>query len=173
MHHFRSQKGLGRDMLLGALRHQLLEQDALMGGMLIHQDQILPAVVDRDQGGTERPISNLSGGETFMVSLALALGLEVFTHNRRQISLLDLDVFGTCAFVEVGAFGVAGAAPGVPDRVRLDAVAVLSLSVGSLGLCGGQFDDLDGAAHRILFDDDPPPDRRNDSPPCGPRDAVS
>lgn len=40
------------------------------------------------------------------------------------------------------AFGVAGAAPGVPDRVRLDAVAVLSLSVGSLGLCGGQFDDL-------------------------------
>jgi len=39
-----------------------------------------------------------------------------------------------------------------------------ALSLGALGLIGflwalknGQFDDLDGAAHRILFDDEPPP----------------
>ncbi|MCW2235660.1 cbb3-type cytochrome oxidase assembly protein CcoS [Azospirillum canadense] len=40
----------------------------------------------------------------------------------------------------------------------------IALSLGLLGLGAflwalksGQFDDLDGAAHRILFDDDPPP----------------
>lgn len=39
-----------------------------------------------------------------------------------------------------------------------------ALSLGLLGLVAflwalktGQFDDLDGAANRILFDDDPPP----------------
>lgn len=39
--------------------------------------------------------------------LALELGLNVFAENRRQVSLLDLEGFGLCAFVEVGAFGVA------------------------------------------------------------------
>jgi len=39
--------------------------------------------------------------------LALELGLNVFAENRRQVSLLDLEGFGRCAFVEVGAFGVA------------------------------------------------------------------
>jgi phosphatidylserine decarboxylase len=39
---------------------------------------------------------------------ALELGLNVFAENRRAVTLLDLDVFGLCAFVEVGAFGVAG-----------------------------------------------------------------
>ncbi|CAA6604105.1 putative cytochrome oxidase maturation protein cbb3-type [Rhodospirillaceae bacterium LM-1] len=29
-------------------------------------------------------------------------------------------------------------------------------------LKSGQFDDLDGAAHRILFDDDPPPVAKQD-----------
>ena len=40
----------------------------------------------------------------------------------------------------------------------------IALFLGLLGLAGflwalrsGQFDDLDGAAQRILFDDDPPP----------------
>ncbi len=46
------------------------------------------------------------------------------------------------------AFGVAADAPGVSAPVRLDAVARLSMAVGSLGLCGGQFDDLRPAAGR-------------------------
>lgn len=47
----------------------------------------------------------------------------------------------------------------------------IALFLGLLGLCGflwalrsGQFEDLDGAAHRILTDDDKPlspPDRRS------------
>lgn len=48
------------------------------------------------------------------------------------------------------AFGVAGAAPAVADRVRLDAVAILAKAVGSLGLCGGQFDDLHPAPGRTV-----------------------
>lgn len=44
----------------------------------------------------------------------------------------------------------------------------MALLLGGLGLAAflwalrsGQFDDLDGAAHRILFDDDPPPAATN------------
>jgi phosphatidylserine decarboxylase len=40
--------------------------------------------------------------------LAIELGLNVFAENRRQVTLLDLETYGCCAFVEVGAFGVAG-----------------------------------------------------------------
>ena len=39
---------------------------------------------------------------------ALELGLNVFVENRRQVTLLDLENGGPCAFIEVGAFGVAG-----------------------------------------------------------------
>jgi cbb3-type cytochrome oxidase maturation protein len=44
----------------------------------------------------------------------------------------------------------------------------VALILGGLGLCAflwclksGQFDDLDGAAHRILFDDDTPADKKS------------
>ena len=40
--------------------------------------------------------------------MVLALGLQVFTHNQRIVTLLELEHFGTVAFVEVGAFGVGG-----------------------------------------------------------------
>ena len=43
----------------------------------------------------------------------------------------------------------------------------IALCLGAVGLGAflwalksGQFDDLDGAAERILYDDDPPPDSR-------------
>lgn len=48
------------------------------------------------------------------------------------------------------AFGVAAAAPGVSEHARLDAVAILSMAVGSLGLCGGQYDDLRPSPGRSL-----------------------
>lgn len=50
-----------------------------------------------------------------------------------------------------------------------------ALSLGLLGLVAflwalrsGQFDDLDGAAHRILFDDDQPAAGDTDRPPGRP-----
>jgi exonuclease SbcC len=57
---------------------------------------LLPSVIDRDQGDAERPVSNLSGGETFMVSLSLALGLAEMASGRLQVDSLFLDEgFGT------------------------------------------------------------------------------
>jgi cbb3-type cytochrome oxidase maturation protein len=39
-------------------------------------------------------------------------------------------------------------------------LGLLGLGAFLWALRSGQFDDLDGAAHRILFDDDEPGDRR-------------
>jgi len=50
----------------------------------------------------------ISGRYHSVNPIALALGIKVFTHNYRQVTLLDLDNFGKVAFVEVGAFGVSG-----------------------------------------------------------------
>ncbi len=54
----------------------------------------------------------------------------------------------------------------------------IALFLGLLGLAGflwamrsGQFDDLDGAAQRILFDDDDPPPDAPASPPRPPAGA--
>ncbi|MEI8394991.1 MAG: cbb3-type cytochrome oxidase assembly protein CcoS [Rhodospirillaceae bacterium] len=50
---------------------------------------------------------------------------------------------------------------------------IVALGLGLLGLIAflwalrsGQFDDLDGAAHRILFEDEPPEIRHEEKPPC-------
>lgn len=54
------------------------------------------AIIDNEQGGVERPIESLSGGETFLVSLALALGLsDLASHKTRIDSLFVDEGFGT------------------------------------------------------------------------------
>lgn len=54
------------------------------------------AIKDRDLGGTERAPSTLSGGERFIVSLALALGLSDLSGSRTRIDSLFIDEgFGT------------------------------------------------------------------------------
>lgn len=58
------------------------------------QDELY--VVDLYQGGTERTVSSLSGGETFTLSLALALGLsDLASQNVRIDSLFIDEGFGT------------------------------------------------------------------------------
>ncbi len=58
--------------------------------------QLTFAVADAWQGGQVRPITTLSGGEKFLVSLALALGLGHFRSVRMPIETLLLDEgFGT------------------------------------------------------------------------------
>ncbi len=58
--------------------------------------ELLPLAIDHHQGDIERPISNFSGGETFMVSLSLALGLAQMASGRLRIDSLFLDEgFGT------------------------------------------------------------------------------
>jgi DNA repair protein SbcC/Rad50 len=48
-------------------------------------------VLDRDMGEERRSVHTLSGGETFLVSLALALGLASLTSNRLRIESLFID----------------------------------------------------------------------------------
>lgn len=48
-------------------------------------------IVDRDMGDEERSVHSLSGGETFLVSLALALGLAAMASNRLIIGTLFID----------------------------------------------------------------------------------
>lgn len=53
-------------------------------------------VIDRDLGDEVRPTSSLSGGESFLVSLALALGLSSLSAEGRTIGSLFIDEgFGT------------------------------------------------------------------------------
>ena len=49
------------------------------------------AVVDTYQAGERRPTANLSGGESFIVSLALALGLSEMSSGRARIDSLFID----------------------------------------------------------------------------------
>ncbi|MBO4511768.1 MAG: phosphatidylserine decarboxylase [Victivallales bacterium] len=39
--------------------------------------------------------------------IAIMQQIRVFSHNVREVSILELEHYGTCAFIEVGAFGVA------------------------------------------------------------------
>jgi len=53
-------------------------------------------VIDNYQAGEERSTKNLSGGESFLVSLALALGLSQMASHKVQVDSLFLDEgFGT------------------------------------------------------------------------------
>lgn len=61
----------------------------------------------------------------------------------------DVAVLASIALLS-RALGVAAVAPGVGERVRLDAVSILAMAVGSLGLCGGQYDDLRPSQGRSL-----------------------
>jgi len=59
-------------------------------------EALLPSIIDNHQAEAKRPTSNLSGGETFMVSLALALGLSGMASGKLQVDSLFLDEgFGT------------------------------------------------------------------------------
>ena len=49
------------------------------------------SVIDNEQGGEIRPTENLSGGEKFIISLALALSLSQISGNKTKIDSLFLD----------------------------------------------------------------------------------
>ncbi len=49
------------------------------------------SVLDNYQAGDIRPVSNLSGGESFIVSMALALGLSEMSSNKTRIDSLFID----------------------------------------------------------------------------------
>ena len=68
---------------------------------IIHQTKSMKMtpefyILDKFREGGKRKISTLSGGETFMVSLAMALGLAEMTRGQAEIDSLFIDEgFGT------------------------------------------------------------------------------
>lgn len=60
------------------------------------KDELSLNVIDNYQAGEKRPTENLSGGESFIVSLALALGLSSMASKKVTVNSLFLDEgFGT------------------------------------------------------------------------------
>lgn len=55
------------------------------------EDALDLEITDRYMSDESRPVSSLSGGETFVVSLALALGLSSLSNNRLSIGSLFID----------------------------------------------------------------------------------
>ncbi len=88
-------QGLTLDALVGHANQQLTRlTDRYL--LLRTPGTLALSVMDRYQGNEIRPTSNLSGGETFLASLALALGLSRMASRSMRIDSLFLDEgFGT------------------------------------------------------------------------------
>ena len=89
-------QGLTFDMMIGHANRQLQK---MTDRYLLVRDHAQPLelnVVDNYQAGEERSTKNLSGGESFIVSLALALGLSQMSSRNVRVDSLFLDEgFGT------------------------------------------------------------------------------
>jgi exonuclease SbcC len=84
------------EMMIGHANRQLIK---MSDRYLLKQSKDFPLeleVVDNYQAGEERSVKNLSGGEGFIVSLALALGLSQMSSSKVRVETLFLDEgFGT------------------------------------------------------------------------------
>ena len=89
-------QGLTFELMVAHASRQLIR---MTDRYLLERDRNFPLklnVRDNDQAGEIRPIDNLSGGESFLVSLALALGLSKMASRMVQVDSLFLDEgFGT------------------------------------------------------------------------------
>ncbi|CAM3840058.1 Nuclease SbcCD subunit C [Vibrio aerogenes CECT 7868] len=89
-------QGLTFEMMIG---HANLQLQKMTDRYLLIHDPLNPlelSVIDNYQAGEVRSAKNLSGGESFIVSLALALGLSgMASHNVRVDSLFLDEGFGT------------------------------------------------------------------------------
>jgi DNA repair protein SbcC/Rad50 len=95
--------GFEKWMMAGALHNLVLGANGLLaelsdGGYSLHAAEGAFAVVDHRNADELRPVSTLSGGETFLVSLALALSLAEIhaSHGDARLEAVILDEgFGT------------------------------------------------------------------------------
>ncbi|MDR1052071.1 MAG: AAA family ATPase [Deltaproteobacteria bacterium] len=89
-------QGLTFDVLIELANRQLTRMSDRY--LLAHdrENSLTLNVVDKYQADDVRPTKNLSGGESFIVSLALALGLSMMAGERTRVDSLFLDEgFGT------------------------------------------------------------------------------
>ncbi len=81
------------------VKHANQQLQRMSDRYLLMRDKEAPLelnVIDNYQGGEIRTTKNLSGGESFVISLALSLGLSQLSSNKVQVDSLFLDEgFGT------------------------------------------------------------------------------
>ncbi len=89
-------QGLTFELMVSHANRQLVK---MSDRYLLIRDKDRPLdlnVIDNYQAGEERPVKNLSGGESFIVSLSLALGLSKMASKHIRVDSLFLDEgFGT------------------------------------------------------------------------------
>ncbi len=89
-------QSLTLDVLLGYANEHLASLAPRYGIMRIPQAEMELQMVDRDMGDEVRSVNSLSGGEGFLVSLALALGLSSLSAHTTPVESLFIDEgFGT------------------------------------------------------------------------------
>jgi exonuclease SbcC len=89
-------QGLTLDLLIVEANRRLLELARRYRLEKSRGGELDFVVVDLDMGGARRALQTLSGGETFLVSLALALALATLAAPRARVETLFLDEgFGT------------------------------------------------------------------------------
>ena len=80
------------DMMIALANKQLTRMSGRYRLIAAPEDDGLAlSVIDKEQAGEIRPTKNLSGGESFIVSLALALGLSQISGSRARVDSLFLD----------------------------------------------------------------------------------
>jgi exonuclease SbcC len=84
------------DALLEQSNSHLREISSRYALMRVPGSDLELQVVDHDMADEVRPVTSLSGGESFLVSLALALGLSTLGNPRARVETLFIDEgFGT------------------------------------------------------------------------------
>lgn len=84
-------QGYTLDILLGVANEHLKSIAPRYSLMRIAHDKLAIKVIDLDMMSAARSVHSLSGGETFLVSLALSLALSSISSNRMSIETLFID----------------------------------------------------------------------------------
>lgn len=89
-------QSLTLERLLASANHDLVKLNPRYELQRVPGYNLEIQVLDRDMGGEVRALSSLSGGESFLISLALALGLSSLAASNTAINSLFIDEgFGT------------------------------------------------------------------------------
>jgi exonuclease SbcC len=118
-------------------------------------------VIDAEQDGT-RPVSNLSGGESFFASLALALGFAALRGGGACGNLFLDEGFGTldsesldAAIDVLDRIGTSGTLVGVVTHVEAVLLAADTVLEAVKGSRSSRLQDLDGGNRWVEWSDDP------------------
>ena len=84
-------QGLTLERLLNYANHYLEDLTHRYQLIQVPETELELQVIDRDMGDEIRGVHSLSGGETFLLSLALALGLASLASQRTQVESLFID----------------------------------------------------------------------------------